>query len=457
MTILDFNEGARHGRPDRSRVDAADIKSRLVADVRRFLRLIYGGRVIFSSHDARIGDVHGKAGESCSISLKTGQWYDFATREGGSNLVDLYMAFRGYGQSSFLIALCEIAKDFFGDPVEIPRTSSRVVPLKEQIAEKKKLLGDKPRQENIELGAPVESYIYQNVEGVVQTVIRRYEPGGIDEKTGKPIKTFRAYPGMPTPRILYRLPQIIKAKHVVLTEGERKADALAAMGIEATTAMGGANTDIDKVDWSPLAGKIVTIWPDLDGVGQSYAERVAPVLVALGCRVAIVTPPADKPAKWDAYDCVKEGGDPNILINTAIEWPGRTNRGRGDGGAGSDAGGQSGGTQTGADAPLFNPWEAYIVPPFPFEVLPIDVQSFVKTQSTIIGCDPSALAMASLANFSAALDHRFRLKMMRHGNWWVSPRLWVLLVGDPSRKKNAYHEHRAGRSARPSGRIARPI
>ena len=33
------------------------------------------------------------------------------------------------------------------------------------------------------------------------------------------------------------------------------------------------------------------------------------------------------------------------------------------------------------------------------------------------------------------VDHRFRLKMMRHGTWYVSSRLWVLLVGDVSVKK----------------------
>jgi hypothetical protein len=52
-----------------------------------------------------------------------------------------------------------------------------------------------------------------------------------------------------------------------------------------------------------------------------------------------------------------------------------------------------------------------------------------------MGCDPSALAMAVLSAFSGALDHRFALKMMRHGDWSERPRLWVLLVGDPSSKK----------------------
>jgi hypothetical protein len=43
--------------------------------------------------------------------------------------------------------------------------------------------------------------------------------------------------------------------------------------------------------------------------------------------------------------------------------------------------------------------------------------------------------MAVLAAFSGALDHRFALKMMRSGNWYERPRLWVLLVADPSQRK----------------------
>jgi hypothetical protein len=84
---------------------------------------------------------------------------------------------------------------------------------------------------------------------------------------------------------------------------------------------------------------------------------------------------------------------------------------------------------------IFDPWQKYVVPTFPLDVLPLGVRRFVQTQSIVIGCDPSALAMAALVNFGAALDHRFALKMMRNGDWWASPRLWVLLVGDPSTKK----------------------
>ena len=87
------------------------------------------------------------------------------------------------------------------------------------------------------------------------------------------------------------------------------------------------------------------------------------------------------------------------------------------------------------NGPVFNPWERFIVPDFPLHVLPPAIQRHVASQSALIGCDPSAFAMSALTAFSGALDHRFAVKMMRNGSWWEHPRLWILLVGDPSRKK----------------------
>jgi putative DNA primase/helicase len=82
-------------------------------------------------------------------------------------------------------------------------------------------------------------------------------------------------PGAPDLRPLYRLPEISLASTIVLVEGEGKADALAKVGIEATSAMQGAHAPIEKTDWSPLAGKTVIIWPDNDAAGFDYAKAAA--------------------------------------------------------------------------------------------------------------------------------------------------------------------------------------
>lgn len=317
MTILDFNSARGQEEVIRT-VDADDIRRRLHSNPRAFVEWLFSGRAVISKVDARIGDVSGAAGESLSISLageNAGLWKDFATEESG-DLIGLYMAYMGYGRGDFGVALKEIAKEFFGDPIELSRAPFQRSAV-ERIGEKKERLGDKPKEKNVLLGAPVESYVYYDRSGNVLAVVRRYEPGGTDPETGKPKKTFRTSPGFPTPRPLYRVLQIIQATHVVLVEGERKADALASLGIEATSAMGGASTRVEMVDWSVLAGKHVTVWPDNDTAGIEYSKRVAPIMRGIGCMVDVVTPPADKPLKWDAYDCIVEGGNPHDILSTA--------------------------------------------------------------------------------------------------------------------------------------------
>lgn len=89
-----------------------------------------------------------------------------------------------------------------------------------------------------------------------------------------------------------------------------------------------------------------------------------------------------------------------------------------------------------SDAPVFDLWAPFIVPPFPLDVLPEAARNFVTAQSEAIGCDPAAVAMAVLATFSGAIDHRTELRMMRNTTWWAHPRLWVLLVGNPSQRKS---------------------
>lgn len=73
---------------------------------------------------------------------------------------------------------------------------------------------------------------------------------------------------------------------VWFVEGEACADALAKLGVVATTA-GGATSD-DRADFSPLRGRTVTIWPDHDAAGGQHGVRVATRLRALGCTVETI-------------------------------------------------------------------------------------------------------------------------------------------------------------------------
>lgn len=326
--VLDFNKAKRQGEASPGAVDADDIRSRLHADPRSFIEWLYSGRAFIHKSEARIGDTSGTPGASLSIHLSgpdAGLWKDHATDQGG-DLIALYRAWAGYhDNSNFVLSLKEIAKDFFRDPIEVERTAWQPTPL-ERIEKNKAKLGTKPRADMLELGAPVATYRYYDTRGNVIASVVRFEPDGTRES-----KTFRPFcfrttdgvtkwqPGAPDLRPLYRLPDISTNATVVLCEGEGCADALAAVGIPATSAMQGAHAPLDKTDWSPLAGKTVIIWPDKDQAGFAYAKSVSERLTALGCRVKGVTPPETAPDKWDASDCVAEGGNPHDLISTAQE------------------------------------------------------------------------------------------------------------------------------------------
>ena len=326
MTVIDFNKARRQGEPTPGHVDAEDIRKRLHDDPTAFVQWLYSGRAFINKNEARIGDVYGEPGASLSIQLSgadAGLWKDHATDEGG-DLIALYRACMGYnGNTDFVLSLKEIAKDFFGDPVEVP-VSPWTPSAQDRINKQKEKLGTKPREDMLELGAPVATWKYYDTRGNVIASVVRYHPDGNPEN-----KTFRPYcfrkidgttkwvMGAPDLRPLYRLPEISLASTVVLVEGEGCAQALADIGIEATTAMQGAKAPIDKTDWSPLVGKTVIIWPDNDEPGFQYGKSVVERLQFLGCRVLGVEPPPDKPKGWDVKDCIKEGGDAASMIASA--------------------------------------------------------------------------------------------------------------------------------------------
>jgi hypothetical protein len=334
-TILDFNGAGRQVDTFAlNEIDVDDIKDRLKDRACDFVEWMYSGRAAVNRArtEARIGDVGGEAGASLSICLSgndAGLWKDHATDEGG-DLITLYRLYMNHAESDFIPMLKEIAKDFLGDPIgEIERPAGRPSP-QTVIKAKKAKLGDKPRAEDVELlGAPSAIYYYYDLQNKIVAKVLRFELDGTDEHS-KPRKTFRPYcfreidgrmkwtTGAPeSDRPLYQLPKIANMPAVILVEGEKCADALISVRIAATTAMSGAGAPIDKTDWTPLINKEIVIWPDNDQPSFKWAERVANHLLKLGCTVRGVDPPTDVGVGWDAADCIKEGRDPQELIDSA--------------------------------------------------------------------------------------------------------------------------------------------
>ena len=127
----------------------------------------------------------------------------------------------------------------------------------------------------------------------------------LDEQWHWPRKTDAFTSEWPAPRPLYRLPQLIAAPDapVLVVEGERTANAAALLfpGHVVVSWCGGT-AGVGHSDWQPLAARVVTLWPDNDTKGLACMAWLAGHLEERGGTVAMVTPRADWPVKWDLAD-----------------------------------------------------------------------------------------------------------------------------------------------------------
>jgi len=110
----------------------------------------------------------------------------------------------------------------------------------------------------------------------------------------------------PSPRPLYRLADLTARPDapVLVVEGEKCADAAATLFPTAVCcAWPNGSNAINKADWSALAGRRITLWPDADDAGRQAMAKLAPKLLQAGAlQVRIVTPPEDAPSGWDLAD-----------------------------------------------------------------------------------------------------------------------------------------------------------
>lgn len=251
--------------------------------------------------DYRVGNVHGKPGDSLSICLsgeKKGLWYDHATNEKG-NIIGLIAAHFDLNAKTELKAVLAKAEEILSGLSEL----DSVVPSLKQstqsnAAQDSKLVGE---------------WEYLNADGTYIWSVRRFEdPKG--KKTIRPHnKTTGEYKAHPDPRPLYNLPGISKSETVIIVEGEKCAQALIDAGHCATTAMMGAQAPADKSDWNLLKGKTIFIWPDNDKPGVAYAQHSGQAALAAGAKsCTILAMPEGKPEGWDVADAIAENPDFDI-------------------------------------------------------------------------------------------------------------------------------------------------
>ena len=159
--------------------------------------------------------------------------------------------------------------------------------------------------------SPAASYVYELEVGTPYLRVRRSADKRFFQQhwTGSTWEN-----GAPTgPKIPYRLPQLKQAEHdtVLIVEGEKDADALATLGLVATTNAGGAEKWSDELNLY-FQDRDVYILPDNDEPGERHAARISDSLAGIACEIRIVRLPG-LPDKGDVSDWLAAGGTADEL------------------------------------------------------------------------------------------------------------------------------------------------
>lgn len=178
-----------------------------------------------------------------------------------------------------------------------------------------------PKAEKIERRETV--YDYTDQDGAIRYQVIRiddkngktYRQRRIDEATGQPMWGMAGVTALP-----YRLHELVASTQpVFICEGEKAADAVARLGLIATTNHGGATKW-----WPPLTehfcGRQVIILPDNDEPGERHARTVADSLTGTAKSIRILRLPG-LPKKGDVVDWLVLGGTRDQLTELVKQTP----------------------------------------------------------------------------------------------------------------------------------------
>ncbi|MCZ6834246.1 MAG: AAA family ATPase [Planctomycetota bacterium] len=172
-------------------------------------------------------------------------------------------------------------------------------------------------------GPQSNSWAYFNAEGEPVGFVLRWDKA--DGKEIRPVSwTGEGWikGGMPKPRPLYGLLMLNEASTIYVCEGEKAADAAAALGLTATTSSQGSGS-AHLSDWTVLSGKDIVILPDADRSGRKYADQVIEILSELDPEMMIkIVDLPDLPEGGDIFEFNAERrleGKDDLAIRTEIE------------------------------------------------------------------------------------------------------------------------------------------
>ncbi len=294
----------------------------------------------YSSVNPTRGDSH--AG-SFSINTHTGVWADFATGDAGSDPISLYAyLFTSNDQGQAAKALA----DLLGmDNLPVGPTGKNTKPRTDWVPCVAPDNAPLHHKAHIKRGFPEMVWEYKTLDGKTAGFMYRFKTsdGGKEVlpltwcKNTVTEKEEWRWMGFSVPRYLFGLQYLTEKPDatVLLVEGEKCAAAAALECPQyACLTWPGGTKAVDKIDWAPLAGRKVIIWPDCDGAvdkggillpdhlqgGYAAAYKISQILLLQGCDVSIIDIPAPGKKKhgWDIADAIEEGLTGQLLADWIV-------------------------------------------------------------------------------------------------------------------------------------------
>jgi putative DNA primase/helicase len=141
------------------------------------------------------------------------------------------------------------------------------------------------RKRDSDRGVIVAAYDYIDEYGELLYQVIRYEPKGFahrrpDSRGGWIWKKHAR-------QVLYRLPEVLEAPIVFVTEGEKDAETLRGYGFVATTNAGGADAPWLPQYTEALRGREVILVPDADVPGRQRVLKIARALLGETARLVV--------------------------------------------------------------------------------------------------------------------------------------------------------------------------
>ena len=258
----------------------------------------------WAGQEFQIGNIRGEPGRSLSVNSLTGAWADFAEPDQrGLDLLSLYAAKHGLRQSE---AAKQLGWSNGGG-------QAITAPVKRLQATPDEIPDDAP-----DLPGTVPQAIYRYGRTFL---VARYEPGADGKAKDFKQWTWRggkwSGKGYPAPRPLFGVELLVSGLHVssrrvLLVEGEKAclaARELFGRAYSVLTWAGGAGA-VGTVDWKPLYGLDVDIWPDADVPGNKAAAAIVERLLPhIGTAQLRVLDQEGQPDGWDIADAIADGWD----------------------------------------------------------------------------------------------------------------------------------------------------